>query len=192
MWSQDQKFNTRERHWPNFLWTLFSPFWAYICAASVRGLQGCRSHQTSLKKQKYSWQEGAMFCSWASIPSPVWLRSQPCSSKGKVSELFQMALAEPDQQDISEGKAMHTVHVISGPPHNRYAFMPGEASNGGQGGGGEGRKGRRKRGEEGRDTTRDSALRWSSCRWGHRRVESQLSPSGTCDWVVSLEDILSR
>lgn len=58
-------------------------------------------------------------------PKPSLAGSQPCSSKGKVSELFQMA-RRVDQQDLIRRKAMHTVHVINSPPHNRYAFMPGK------------------------------------------------------------------
>lgn len=80
-------------------------------------------------------------------PKPSLAGSQPSSSKGKVSELFQMALTEPDQQDLIRRKAMHTVHVINGLPHNRYAFMPGEASNGGRGRGGEGGRGEGNGGE---------------------------------------------
>ena len=82
-----------------------------------------------------------MFLLLGSDPKPSLAGSQPCSSKGKVSKWFQTAFAEPDEQDLIRGKAMHTIHVINGLPHNRYAFMPSEASNGGWGRGGEGGRG---------------------------------------------------
>ena len=82
-----------------------------------------------------------MFLLLGSDPKPSLAGSQPCPSKGKVSELFQTAFAEPDEQGLIRRKAMHTIHVINGLPHNRCAFMPSEASNGGRGRGGVGGRG---------------------------------------------------